>query len=304
MTTNTKTAIRSANGHSRIRKVLSYIDTHLHQPLSLDELADHSCWSRWQLQRVFQAETGLSVAAYVRELKLSAAAERLIDSSERVIDIAFTFGFASEVAFSRSFKQMFGVSPRVYRTLEKRTGLRKPIVDLPARDALPRLGFAEVRVESKETFLIHGVHSEIRGLFASEPDFQRKVPLLWQKLEAELTALDLQCNSSIGVVDVTQASSEGSPIQYWAGVALQRAATLERKRTSQLDTLTVPSQTYAVISHRGPIEFLPATLEWFLLHWLPESGYKGVEGYELECYPENYQADSMQAVMQYWVPIS
>lgn len=299
-----KTAERTINGVNRINKILSYIHSHLHQTLSLDELAKYSCWSRWQLQRVFQAETGLSVATYVRELKLSFAAERLIDSSERVIDIAFTFGFTSEVAFSRAFKQMFGVSPRSYRKLGQRTGLRKPVVNLPP-NAQPT-NFVEVRVETKEGFVLKGVRDQIRGLFATDPDFQQKVPQLWQQLEKAMYKAGDDQWSYIGVVDVTQSEWAGSQIQYWAGMAFEvlpsQPSVLDA--FSSLDTLSVPRQTYAVISHRGPIALLPKTLEWFLLHWLPSSGYCGVEGYELECYPLDYQSCSPQAVMQYWVPIA
>ncbi|MDE1093283.1 helix-turn-helix transcriptional regulator, partial [Klebsiella pneumoniae] len=74
------------------------------------------------------SETGLSVAHYVREIKLSAAAESLLAGSERVIDIAIGLGFNSEMSFSRAFKQHFGVSPRSYRKQGKRYGLRKPLL--------------------------------------------------------------------------------------------------------------------------------------------------------------------------------
>ncbi|CAK2423276.1 hypothetical protein VCRA2133E348_410048 [Vibrio crassostreae] len=68
--------------------------------------------------------------------------------------------------------------------------------------------------------------------------------------------------------------------------------------------LTVPKQTYAVVKHCGPIEYLRHTLSWFVLNWLPSSGYRGVDGYELEVYPLAYQAHASNAEMEYWVPIT
>ncbi len=44
---------RPSSSFNRICKLLDYIHAHLDQPLSLDDLAQQSCWSRWQLQRVF-----------------------------------------------------------------------------------------------------------------------------------------------------------------------------------------------------------------------------------------------------------
>ena len=69
---------------TRIERVLDYIHANLDQPLSLEALARQSCWSRWQLQRVFLHETGQTVAHYVRELKLSMAAEALLSTRLRV----------------------------------------------------------------------------------------------------------------------------------------------------------------------------------------------------------------------------
>ncbi|MCG6296505.1 GyrI-like domain-containing protein, partial [Vibrio vulnificus] len=50
-------------------------------------------------------------------------------------------------------------------------------------------------------------------------------------------------------------------------------------------------------------ERLPKTLEWFIIHWLPNSGYRGIDGYELEVYPTDYHPNSLNAEMEYWVPI-
>jgi AraC family transcriptional regulator len=99
----------------RIASVLKYIDKNLHTSLDVRLLAEISGWSRWQLQRVFSAHTGLSVAQYVRQLRLALAAWKLLHSNDRQLDIALFCGFDSEVSFSRSFKKHFGCPPRDYR---------------------------------------------------------------------------------------------------------------------------------------------------------------------------------------------
>ena len=76
------------NRLTRIEAVLDYIHCHLDESLSVVNLAEKSCWSRWQLQRIFGEETGLTVAQYVRELRLSQAAEKLLSTNQRHLDIA------------------------------------------------------------------------------------------------------------------------------------------------------------------------------------------------------------------------
>lgn len=292
----------------RISRVLAYIHANLSSALSLEDIATQSCWSRWQLQRVFQAETGLTVANYVRELKLSQAAEELLDGKDRVIDIALGLGFNSEISFSRSFKQMFGVSPSQYRKAGKRVGLKKPIqVSETASNSENRaLSFVEVRIDERESFLVKGMTSEISGLFSLTQDFAQKVPQLWSRLEGEVEIPDPNMLQFIGVVDLTQSCFDGTNIHYWAGVELHDEISIPQLPSiisDKLEVLTIPKQTYAVVKHRGPIEHLPHTLSWFVLNWLPNSGYRGVDGYELEMYPFGYQAHASDAEMEYWVPI-
>ncbi|MEZ8205939.1 AraC family transcriptional regulator [Vibrio splendidus] len=292
----------------RISRVLTYIHSNLSSSLSLEDIATQSCWSRWQLQRVFQAETGLTVANYVRELKLSQAAEHLLDGKERVIDIALGLGFNSEISFSRSFKQMFGSSPSQYRKAGKRVGLRKPIQvsETASTSEKGALSFVEVRIDERESFLVKGMTSEISGLFSLTQDFAQKVPQLWSRLEGEVEIPDDNVLQFIGVVDLTQSCFDGTNIHYWAGVELQEGISIPQLPSiisQRLEVLTVPKQTYAVVKHCGPIENLRHTLSWFVLNWMPSSGYRGVDGYELEVYPFAYQAHASDAEMEYWVPI-
>ncbi|PMO76354.1 AraC family transcriptional regulator [Vibrio splendidus] len=292
----------------RISRVLTYIHSNLSSSLSLEDIATQSCWSRWQLQRVFQAETGLTVANYVRELKLSQAAEHLLDGKDRVIDIALGLGFNSEISFSRSFKQMFGSSPSQYRKAGKRVGLRKPIQvsETASTSEKGALSFVEVRIDERESFLVKGMTSEISGLFSLTQDFAQKVPQLWSRLEGEVEIPDDNVLQFIGVVDLTQSCFDGTNIHYWAGVELQEGISIPQLPSiisERLEILTVPKQTYAVVKHCGPIENLRHTLSWFVLNWMPSSGYRGVDGYELEVYPFAYQAHASDAEMEYWVPI-
>lgn len=124
----------------------------------------------------FTAKTGVNVAQYIRELKLSRAAESLLDSpSERVIDIALSFGFNSEISFSRSFKQFFGCSPREYRKRGIRSGLRQPITsisfsssDVEHSPSTPsHLSFTQIRIEYKAAFSVAGYRGDQWSVFVA-----------------------------------------------------------------------------------------------------------------------------------------
>lgn len=288
----------SARVLSRFERVLAYIHDHLHEPLSVVALAEWGGWSRWQLQRIFADCTGLSVAQYVRELRLSQAAEALLVTRRRQLDIALTYGFQSEISFSRSFKQLFGCSPRVYRQRGRRSGLRTPLplsTDVPPpAELLPR--FPQIRIEWRPAFEIVGLHAEIGGLFSAEPDFCTEVPRLWRSLHDHVG--DLHDMPLIGVLDTRRSAETGGTLTYWAGIERHMAANAEH-----LERLRVPAQEYAVIPFYGPLHALADAVQWVIEHWLPRSAYRGRYGYDLELYPPSFDPSSNRCRMEYWIPV-
>ena len=289
---------------TRIEGVLAYIHDNLHKSLSLEELAEQSCWSRWQLQRVFQGQTGLSVAQYVRELKLSLAAERMLTGGERMLDIAYELGFNSEVSFSRAFKQFFGASPREYKLRGLRVGLRNPLTKLTnlASTSVVDSAFLQTRIEYRPSFSILGVSSPIKGVLSDSPDFSTIVPETWCKLHRVLHARSIPASGLIGVVDTRMVGE--ALISYWAGVESQVIKLGGQKNHQTLGLLDIPAQEYAVVSYTGAISGFYHVVEWLICTWLPESGYSGVEGFELETYGAiEERGNEACTEMEYWLPV-
>ncbi len=100
----------------RFLKVLDYIDAHLDEELSVERLSQVACLSKYHFHRWFSALLGVSVSAYMKQLRLKRASFQLAFRHKiKVIDIALTSGYESSEAFSRAFKQMFGQSPSDFR---------------------------------------------------------------------------------------------------------------------------------------------------------------------------------------------
>ena len=108
--------------------------------------------------------------------------------------------------------------------------------------------------------------------------------------------LQLTCE----VLGVVAGSGAGVRLPYWAGVAAEEGS----EPPSGLARLAIPPQEYAVLSHVGPISQLGQTLNWFILHWLPASGYRGLDGFELERYTPDFDGQQPYARMEYWLPIA
>lgn len=94
----------------KIELALSYINENLSRELSVEALAERVYLSKYHFMRLFKAQTGSTVHAYVRQKRLLYAA-RLIRQGVNANKAALTSGFADYSTFHRAFRECFGTSP-------------------------------------------------------------------------------------------------------------------------------------------------------------------------------------------------
>ncbi len=97
---------------------INYINDHLHDRITVKEIASELEMNTSYLSELFSKETGFSVSAYIRNQKLNAAKHLLAYSEYSCTDIAEYLGFSGESHFSALFTKQEGVSPREYRNRE------------------------------------------------------------------------------------------------------------------------------------------------------------------------------------------
>jgi transcriptional regulator GlxA family with amidase domain len=106
-------ALEPASG--RIRQALSYAKRHLHEPLSVDALAEAARLSTRQFSRTFRIETGQSPARAIEVLRVEAA-RALIEGSDQSIDaVARETGFSDPERMRRAFLRAFGQPPQAIK---------------------------------------------------------------------------------------------------------------------------------------------------------------------------------------------
>lgn len=100
----------------KLYRVLTYIEHHLDEALTLEQLSTVACLSKFHFHRQFSQYFGISATAYIKELRLKQAAYQLAyRHDKKVIDIAIEQHYESSEAFSRAFKTCFGVAPTKFR---------------------------------------------------------------------------------------------------------------------------------------------------------------------------------------------
>ncbi|WIM41285.1 helix-turn-helix domain-containing protein [Paenibacillus sp. PK4536] len=98
-----------------IQEMIDWIEAHLFEDFSLLRLSEKMGYSPYYCSFKFRHHTGVSIKSYRTLRRLFLASILLAETHERILDIAIEHGYSSQEAFARAFKEVFGVTPMVFR---------------------------------------------------------------------------------------------------------------------------------------------------------------------------------------------
>ncbi len=248
-----------ASYQERILKVLLYIQKNLDRELGLAELAEVACFSPYHFHRVFRGMVGEPVAEYVRRLRLDWSANRLKHSERSVTDLAFQAGYDSLEAFTRAFRQRFGVAPSHYRTLQ-RPDIPISVSEMDA-DSWPRMDKGAV------------MNVEIVRLDPRRVAFVRHVgpydqcEPAWGKLCGWAGPAGLLGPQTVmlGLCHDDPEVTQPERIRYDACLPVGP----EVGPAGEVGIQEVAGGDYAKALHKGPFDQLKDTYAWVCGQWLP-----------------------------------
>ena len=272
------------------QKALWYIESHLAGPLTLDEISNVAGVSRFHMVRAFAAATGYSVIRYVRARRLTEAARALAAGAPDILHVALDADYGSHEAFTRAFRDHFGVTPETVRatTCLSKLKLQEPILmESTAFDTI-----AAPRFETGKAMLVTGLGERIS--FANSAG----IPALWQRFHQHMNDLP----GRIGQVayGVSCNGDDTGTFDYIAGVEVADFSDLPR----EFSRVRIPEQRYAVFSHNEHISTIRRTISAIWNHWLPASGHKVADAPSFERYDEKFDSVTGNGGLEIWVPIT
>ena len=98
-----------------LQQLLEWIECNLDHPISIEDIAQKSGYSRRNIQLLFRNFMHMPLGSYIRKRRLCRAAILVRLTAKSMLDIALSLHFDSQQSFSREFKKLFGCSPREYR---------------------------------------------------------------------------------------------------------------------------------------------------------------------------------------------
>jgi len=103
-----------------VSRVMLYMQDHLAQEITVDQLSDLIYVSKSYLSRLFKQHTGMSLIEYLNLIRVEKAKVLLVSSDKTVNDISYLIGYNSPKYFCRAFRNCTGHSPREFKTASKR----------------------------------------------------------------------------------------------------------------------------------------------------------------------------------------
>lgn len=195
----------------QIQQTIEFIEGHLSEEISINNLAKMASLSPFYYQRLFSRLVKKPVAEYIKLRRMAKAAEILLQKNKRILDIALDLGFSSHEHFTRTFKDTFGMTPDDYR--------RNPVA--LNRMTKPELLLHYTLIDEGVPLITDGIVLEINRQHISEPIYftgmKRDIPIhfieglgtesgvdplgnLWQSFhEQKETLFELADSEEIGV---------------------------------------------------------------------------------------------------------
>lgn len=104
---------------NRIRDVITYVEEHFREPISLQDIAGHLGLGREYFCRFFKKNMGMSFLRYLNEVRISHVYRDLEQTDAPIAEIAEKNGFHNQKLFNRTFREVYGCTPSAVRRKSK-----------------------------------------------------------------------------------------------------------------------------------------------------------------------------------------
>lgn len=285
---------------TRIEKTLDFIEQSLKSPLSLDQIADEACYSKYHLIRLFNEVLGETVMDYIRKRRISASTKELIGTNDSILSIALHYQFESQEAYTRSFQQVLGMPPGKYR----RRGNRHQVGY--ERYTLSPTNIKDLENFSMEPRIVEVAERKLVGMKTETRLIDNQIPRLWQTFMPQRSTIKNSLLTGFFAVherDLAVNFENFTPSTlYTSWAAIEVSA--QEQIPEGMEARTLSAGLYAIFIHKGPTQNFKPTMDFIYGQWLPASPYELDERDQFEIMAEDYLGPNHpEAEEEVWVPV-
>lgn len=274
-----------------LQLAIAYMEEHLLENMTMEQIAAQAHISPFHFQRTFALLTDVTVAEYIRRRRLTLAANELIQSDYKIIDLALKYGYDTPESFSKAFRRQHGIAPSEAR--KNSTSVKsynRLVIQLSLKGAEPM----NHRIVEQTTFTLVGIKQAFSYI---DGENLRGIAKMWQDAytsgtEDRLFELNNGVIQGLLGVCVDQNEIQEKQMEYWIATAY------DGEEPEGLSSFTIPASKWSVFEVEGPMpESMQRLWKQIISEWFPSNPYEHAGIPELEVYPGPHKPP------QIWIPI-
>lgn len=258
-----------------IQNAINYIENNITEELDYEAIAKESFSSSFHFQRVFSILCGYTLGEYIRNRRLSLAGTELARAREKVIDIAYKYGYDTPESFAKAFLKFHGITPSQARSSGANL---KSFSRLSIKISLEGGSIMNYRIEEKEAMLLTGYKRRFVG---SPNDKQDQDHNFACETRLEQYILEGMCREHETIYQIlTNFDAEGYDFYYayqFPKWALEDMQDIPKDIATRFENVSIPAGTYIVFETER-CQFPTAKMDELrtkaISQWLPTSGYE------------------------------
>ncbi|MFY0516733.1 AraC family transcriptional regulator [Lysinibacillus sp. UGB7] len=280
-----------------IKKAINYMEENLLNDLTMEQIAQEVNSSVFHFQRIFSILTDMSIADYIRRRRLTLAAQELLNTEHKIIDLAYKYGYDSPEAFTKAFRKQHNVTPSEARKQQgSLQSYNRLIIQVSLKGAEPM----KYKIVEKEKFQVVGVK---RTYNCQNGENTQGIPLFWDEMnnkgmdDALFKLNNGEIKGVLGVCVPDKNYKENSLMDYW--IATDHTGDVPE----DLLTMEVPASKWVVFEVHGPMPTaMQNTWKQIYSEWFPSNPYEPTGSAELEVYTDE-DPSSPDLYSEIWIPI-
>lgn len=301
----------------RINKVQDYIENHLCDSLSLEELSRVAKFSPFHFHRIFSAFAGETLFQFIQRVRLEKAAFLLLaDNKREITAIALDCGFSNQASFAKAFKALFGMNASLFRTTYKLdkgdegqrvSNLGKVSGETVCYNNPVRRNHDEKRQQNPISYYVDVERiSDIQAVYVRHKGPYKQNAALFEKLYYRLyewaQEKGLYHPDSTRWLTLFHDQTDLTPDNKLR-ISLCMTVPGDVRVDGEIGLLTIPGGKYAVGHFELTKDQYQQAWEAMMLDWLPDSGYQPDDRYCFEFYPDNNNQTGVTQRVDIHIPI-
>lgn len=270
-----------------VNRGIDYIIGHLEENISIEDVADHCNFSKYYYSRIFKEETGVSLYAFIKRMKMNQSAIRIqIEAGRSITDIGLDYGY-DVTNYSLAFKKQHTLSPSKYRQAKSGEYIQNPFYE----DKFS--GFPEYEEYQNKIVICNMEDTEVVyeryiGTYVDLGEKWKTFIKKYQTIMQDNTLVIERAYDDPSITDLSQCIYDmcitvGPPCNF-----------------DNVTTLT--GGTYAVYPFKGAVDEIYRAVQGMIHNWLPKSGYEMDARHALNIY-RAMDMENMYVELDVYIPV-